>query len=329
MNKLKIAVLTHNEGYAKALARGLAERTENTAVKAVYGSLPELSELADKLIDDGMIIVTDVCMQQKQQILLLTDKSSEEEGYNRICKFSRVSDILSKITRIYFELNDIEFAALNETDTVITGIFSDTGGCGATSFSIALGRAIALKSERPVLWLNAGARDDYAVYTGQITFETSKKEMLYLISEGEAWNLNKYCARDEYGLGFFRPEKLTNSLYDIKTLESLLAAVCAKQIFAHIVIDAGINGGIAHTCHQKLWLLSRRDKRTEIEKGTDGVRIYNFADEQAGDTAFCIPTDETSFEITGDNIRISPDGIFADSVSKIADMILEHDDCQA
>ena len=127
MKKLAVAVLSEDMGYAKALSRGLAEERKNIYIKPICVdnfSAAQREKLIDELTELGYILVADFDINERDELIILTECDVCDLCCNKISKFSPVRAIFQKITEIYFEKNKIEFSYLMEDDTKILGVLS-------------------------------------------------------------------------------------------------------------------------------------------------------------------------------------------------------------
>lgn len=249
MDKLAVAVLANEEGYGKALARGLANESERVRIRLESCknlSPEEKRKTAEMLALEGYIVVTDtdVALEGVKDdisghILFLTDglgkngalseknralsgKSTlplekksllSEKKAEKTCslpKLSPVKTIFNEIKNIYFKTNGIEFCRLREEKERIVGVFQPCGGSGATSISVTLARWIALLQEKPVLYVNASSKDDYGLYVYRGERIQPKKKMILHIVENIPWNIEEYCFTDKYGVSYLMPERKYN-----------------------------------------------------------------------------------------------------------------------
>ena len=323
MKKLAVAVLSEDMGYAKALSRGLAEERKNIYIKPICVdnfSAAQREKLIDELTELGYILVADFDINERDELIILTECDVCDLCCNKISKFSPVRAIFQKITEIYFEKNKIEFSYLMEDDTKILGVLSPWHSSGSTVFSIALGRTFAMKTDDPVLYINAGIYDDYMLYMDKSSEKSvSKKELIYNIIQKYPWNMEKYLIKDKYGLFYLCGESGTNTLSERKCIEKLILGITKKKMFSYIIID-GMMPDMDYICHEKIAICDCRYKRTYFDvRDEDYIQIYNFSYKEDNK---CIPKDEESFQVEENHICISMEGVFADKINTIADEVL-------
>ena len=70
----------------------------------------------------------------------------------------------SRIKEIFLNVTGTEFFRAEAEEEKVIGFFAETGGCGVTAAAVVLSRWLALSSDKPVLYVNAGPKDDYAYY---------------------------------------------------------------------------------------------------------------------------------------------------------------------
>lgn len=333
MKKLAVAVLTSEESYGKALARGIAGESDKIIVKtACFGTITcqERQRLTEELINNGYIVVTDEDISLKiplcEKMVLLKENQNEAAG-NQIPVISSVSFIFGKIKEIYFKEYQREFCRLNEGEEKIIGMFSATGGCGCTVTSLTLARWISMLSEKPVLYVNASHRDDYGYYVLSSDNVQPKKQMMMHFIDNLPWELDKYCFQDQYGAYCFKPEEKENSLNKTEYLELILSDVTKKKIFSYIVID-GLSDKKEHLCDVRIGVIDAKDSRTAFyNREKDSMTICNRCDEtkpmESREKYYRIPYDEESFKVSENHVEIRMDGLFSESIRKIAEMIID------
>ena len=249
MKGIAIAVLTDDESYGRALARGIAEESERVKVRALCTrNMPddEFLSQAKELADGGYVLVTDRIIEQPKPDDVLPDGtaalgssfslpehmlilSEERTCCHLSCmpKLSPVREIFSRIKEIFLNVTGTEFFRAEAEEEKVIGFFAETGGCGVTAAAVVLSRWLALSSDKPVLYVNAGPKDDYAYYlrptTGSVDQYRPKKELLFHIIEKLPWNLEKYCFKDSFAVHCLKPEPEGNCLSAREYLEKFLA----------------------------------------------------------------------------------------------------------
>lgn len=354
MKGIAIAVLTDDESYGRALARGIAEESERVKVRALCTrNMPddEFLSQAKELADGGYVLVTDRIIEQPKPDDVLPDGtaalgssfslpehmlilSEERTCCHLSCmpKLSPVREIFSRIKEIFLNVTGTEFFRAEAEEEKVIGFFAETGGCGVTAAAVVLSRWLALSSDKPVLYVNAGPKDDYAYYlrptTGSVDQYRPKKELLFHIIEKLPWNLEKYCFKDSFAVHCLKPEPEGNCLSAREYLEKFLAAVTEKKYFQYIVTD-GMRSGAENLCDMRIGVCSSPDKRSVFYEGDeDFATIYNFAAEEISDEPLriYIPPDEESFQPSEKGIDISMEGIFAARLRDMCRKILAETD---
>lgn len=315
MKGLAVAVMTENEGYGKALARGIACESERVSVKVVCTkgfSRDELLNAVKKADKEGCITLLDGYggeyaesgeAYEKRLIFL----SSERSGGRFISKLSPVREIFGVIKEIYFKTSGAEFYRLHEGEERIIGFFPETGGCGCTAIAVTVCRWLSLISDEPVLYVNAGLSDDYKYYISGSFDERSscferaeaKKEMIFRIAEDMPWNVEKYCGKDALGVFFFKPEERKNCLSERKYLEKLLASLSGKRGFSYIAAD-GLREGEEYFCDVAVGVSSAADRRSGLKRKEERfINVFNFCGEFEKP---CSELEEDSFFENGENL---------------------------
>jgi len=294
MKNIKIAVLTKNKKYGEALSRGLAEeRTgiEITCIDSTKGA-------------DYDILLTDLESLSGPQILVLSDENAPEA--NLVDRCFSVAKIMNIILDKFIENNGRLFLPQKSKDTVVIGVVGETGGAGATSVAITIGRILSLQ-EKNVIYLNFSDNDDYVIYS-ECSFESIKsiRELLYRINEGQRINLSSFLTKDSYGLNMMKPDcKIC-----ISDTEVLLRFLSEEAQMDYIVVDTGRKKDHIENCHHLIIISNFNDSRS---KNNDGAICNHTITEGKNH----IREDRETFGKKDHDVVISMDGGFAIDIKRL------------
>lgn len=277
MNKLRVAVLTENYAFGKALARGLMG--EGSGLEVIcYSSEDDFCRESrerkgedphKEIANNHRILVTDMAWAFQwlpaSNILFLKGLETAYEAIYQLDKLSPVRAIYSLLTDIYIDNTGKEFTPLAFKDVSVVGILSPFGGSGATVVSITLARALAYKRETGVLYMNLGERDDYFFYVrGDESDIKGKKELLFSIEEGRKEGLRKFLISDEHNVQYFLPGEGRNC-FDRRTyIEKVLRLVGESGLFSYVIVDLGRKEEYVDLCHLVCRVYDQRDMRSRL-----------------------------------------------------------------
>lgn len=232
MKSVNIILDLKNAKYAESLARGLCY--EYAGLNIFF---EDNKKSISKLISRG-ILITDKLVENEAKTIFLSQEGDENYRYC-ILKISPIKKILEAIKTISQKEYGIE-AYIRNQETKTVGVFSKRGGSGVTTFGIVLGRILAAKTERKVLYLNLGIVDDYSLYAGISNYDVcNKMEYCLLKEEGIPLNIENYCVEDSWGVYYFRPESNMNSLFLHVKRSKLMSYIINEKFFSYVIIDYG------------------------------------------------------------------------------------------
>lgn len=130
------------------------------------------------------------CAEGKNCLVVRLDGSPQTadgqrgDAMPRVFRYQSVSAILRDVMRIYEEEGRgrvMESGGAAKAQTKIIGVYSPAGGCGKTSFALALG--LMLAKEKPALYLNFEPFSGFETLLGT-SFSADVTDILYLIKTG-------------------------------------------------------------------------------------------------------------------------------------------------
>ena len=210
---------------------------------------------------------------------------------------------------------------LKEDDkTKIWCLRSSLGGSGCTAAATVLSRVLAGRCDGEVLLIHVGNIPAKTIYSEEIVFPLRPaKELEYMLGTGQEMSLDRYMAKDRYGVFTVETGEYINEL---------LAAAEKEGRFSHIVVDGG-NTIQNVICNININIISCDDIRTkgyeetieeEIEEGSREFYIFNKSRfTNSRNPVFYIPYEEEGFVRNGEKISIRMDGAFAAIIGQLAE----------
>lgn len=326
-----VAVLTEEESYGKALARGITGESDKIKIKHICtGNMTEeqIQLTACNLIKEGYVILTDHYMaleteMKRKTVFLVKTAMDAEDG--RIPELSPVRDIFAKIKEIFFDEYGVEFYRFSQEKEIILGITGKTGGCGCTAVSVVLARWLSMLADLPVLYVNASERDDYGYYSYRNEEVRPKRQMLLHVADNIPWEIHNYCFWDKWGVFYFKPEKTVNCLTGEQWFQKVISAVLDKKKFPFIIID-GLPDNLSYICDKKINVVNSKDVRSAYYENKGAcLTIWNRCCNKGtgqGEPQYAIPDDSESFIYGHEGIDIMMDGDFSAGIRQVAEDVI-------
>lgn len=314
MSKIDIGIYMKNVKYARALARGLCNESTNLNI-----FFADKENDVEKLITEGLVI-TDYDMPNNPKIMFLREFAEESEVYEGPSKISPVRAVLSKLSEMAYSNYGMEWEHTHGDEAKIISLISQEGGVGVTSIAIGMARMLSLK-ECSVIYINMGPLDDYERYA-EAEFEGTKCKMQYMLykDQGMKGNIKKFLGRDEWGVYYFKPEKIKNSLFDQQEQDKILKYLTNENFFTHIIVDYGKGVRLERKKNEKLVAVYKKNcyrvlSKAHVESDLNIINFMDYLEDEEGE--ICINCDPDSFVNTAQNIEISMSGNFMDQIEKI------------
>lgn len=280
MLNLNLAVFDKDNLYAQKLSHYLLSITEYSFSVQVFSKFNLLQDFLNNHSIDILLIDSNVFKQgidklQAEVVILLTDGCIETELRKMLCinKLQAAKAIVKEMIRIYTHVCDKELIGGGSGEaTKLICIYSPVGGCGKTTISIALGRALARKKVRTIYI----GMEEFSSCRGMLKgdFEEGLSDILYYISkscENMAMKLQGLRERDEKsGLFFIPPASFGGELleFDAKAFVDFIQEIVRSREYDVIILDL--------SCHLSIvnkMLLEECDKRIYIVPNTDQASI--------------------------------------------------------
>ena len=161
---------------------------------------------------------------------------------DNVFKFRSAADIIRSIPELYEQAAVSGF--INDAGSVMSVVCVSgmTGGCGRTSFSIALSRLIRQKTGEGVLVISMGQMSDIYNYFKDTAAPDSADMNLLLLNyaSGSSTDPAAYLINDEYGISYIRPS--VDGISDLSSMTSaelsgFLSYIRSWNIFGTVIFD--------------------------------------------------------------------------------------------
>lgn len=235
-----ITISTEDWEYGKALGRVISQIHNESII-----NVQKHSEDSDLAADKDLLII-----QQGVHELKIFLSECEENEENKLCeneiieyKYCRVSRLVKKIFAKWGELSGIKFLNDKVNNIHIMGVLGVTGGAGATSIAITLGRQISKLCRKKTLYISMDELDCSNYYFNNSSSQKNINDFLYHLFYKNS-NLGKleveeFLNEDFYGIYYFTPSNGYNGLRELtqEDLISLLYKIANWCGFEFIIID--------------------------------------------------------------------------------------------
>ncbi|SFL18686.1 Cellulose biosynthesis protein BcsQ [Lachnospiraceae bacterium KH1T2] len=148
-----------DEVYVRRLMKYIAN---NAVIQVEIQGFSEIRQLKKYLEEHTpeMMLAAESLLEEEPELklgglsLILTEADEIEsiKGYKAICKFQSCENIMREIFRQYADRAPALVKNRKESKVELIGVFSPVGGCGKTTFALALGQVLAQREK--VLYLN-------------------------------------------------------------------------------------------------------------------------------------------------------------------------------
>lgn len=176
------------------------------------------------------------------KLIILTEEDMEEwEGFPSVFKYQSCMKILQAVAALYGDREgEPEKGIMTKRKLRIWGVCSPLGRLGKTSFALAAGQILALKS--PTLYLNLEAYSGFEELFS-VAYERNMGDLFYTIRQGKG-NAAVQMAGiiQEIGkLQYLPPVLSPEDMEEIgeKEWETLMTALCRESIYENIIMDFG------------------------------------------------------------------------------------------
>ena len=348
MENIKIALITEDRAYGRALGLALVDVYRNFTV-TLFQSAPvhnELDRMDLVLSDSGKGI------RIHGKHILLTEKQSQidrnyEDNIYKLYKYTNVRSLAAELLFIYTSITGRKAVPVRNTGAKIVLFGAVEGGTGCTSAAMAFAREMSRFHGKKVMYISLEEIESTSEYVGNTASAKSISEYLYYLFNTDDDQhfpfLESFTVSDRFGVDAFVPSPGRNVLNSLnkEEMQYFVSAALDTGSYDIMVIDASNNiGKAAVTCYEmanNICMVTRNsgteykeDRFLEYftflkgEKILDRMgRVMNFYDGQEHDigllrTVAQLPYDPEAFSVH-DGIRvISPDGAYGEGIRHLA-----------
>ncbi len=234
MENIKLAIITKDREYGRALGFGLIDVYKNFTV-TLYQSEPVHTGL--EAFD---LVLTDAGIQQQQNVIFLVEKPSmveknEEEQDFRLYKYGNVRQLAGDLLFIYSHLTGRKALPIKKQDMKLIAFGSMEGGTGCTAAAMALARELSRFHDQKVMYLSLEELESTLDYMEDFPEGKSIGEYLYHLFNQDGRTgipfIESFLVFDDHGVEAFLPSPGRNVLKSLSPEE--------MRIFISAVMDTG------------------------------------------------------------------------------------------
>jgi hypothetical protein len=280
-------------------------------------------------------------------------KTMISDGMNCVFKYQSAYGIVRGIPDICEQLTLSGGITDLKEDMSVICVSGFSGGCGRTSFSLALARMIRQKTGEGVLVINTSPMSDLYNYFSDINYAKGADMNLLLLNfaSGSRVNSSAYMMNDSYGVSCIRPPADYMSDFSSLTADEISGFteyIREWNVFSTVIfdMDGSIDERSLRLCEQADSLFIIHDDRRhpsgvediwleKIMSANDPDKVYRilnydisggavdriFFDEESLRTEtlydYCLPADPDSFFMREGCADISMSGAFAAAVGAV------------
>ena len=246
MENIRIAVISENRDYGRALGLALVDVYRNFTV-TLFRSVPAHDEL-DKM--DLVLTDTQQEIEIKGKFIMLVEKISQiDKDYEAKCfrlyKYSNVRQLAGELLYIYSAVTGRKAAPIRNVNAKVVLFCSPSGGSGCTSAAIAFAREMKRFHDKKVMYLSLEEVESTFAYMEKLSDGKNAGEYLYHLFNDREDNkfpfLESYIVSDPYGVEAFIPSPGRNVMKSLSPEEMtyFAGAVLDTGSYDFLVIDAG------------------------------------------------------------------------------------------
>lgn len=246
MENIRIAVISENRDYGKALGLALVDVYRNFTV-TLFRGVPMHNEL-DKM--DLVLTDTQQDLEIRGKNIMLVEKISQiDKNYDgkcfRLYKYSNVRQLAGELLYIYSVITGRKAAPIRNVNAKVVLFCSPAGGSGCTSAAIAFAREMRRFHDKKVMYLSLEEVESTFAYMDKLSDGKNAGEYLYHLFNDRENNkfpfLECYIASDPYGVEAFIPSPGRNVMKSLSPEEMtyFAGAVLDTGGYDFLVIDAG------------------------------------------------------------------------------------------
>lgn len=248
MENIKLALITEDQDYGRALGLALVEVYKNFTV-TLYSSAPLHKELDDS--DLILMDTNDYSVIQHNRIQLVEKNSQTDKNYDekrfRLYKYSNVRQLVGELLFIYTFLTGRKAVPVRNSNAKIIVFGAAEGGCGCTTAAIAFARELHRFHGKKVIYISLEEMESTLEYMKTFTSGKSISEYLYyLFNSNDSRHfpfLESFLVMDDYGVEAFIPSPGRNVLKTLtpEEIQYFISAVLDTGNYDAVIIDASDN----------------------------------------------------------------------------------------
>lgn len=359
MENIKLAIITGDKDYGRALSLALVDIYKNFTV-TLYQSEPVHSQL------DGFdLVLKDWAEEEGGMYIYLVEKPSlvdrdYENKIFRLYKYCNVRQLAGELLFIYTALTGRKAVPIKNQDAKIVAFGSTEGGVGCTSAAIAFAQELKRFHDKKVIYLSLEELESTLEYMEPFPGGKSIGEYLYFLFDDSGRErmpfIESFLVFDYYGVDAFLPSLGRNLLKTLneEEMQFFISAVMDTGRYDFLVIDSGCsldkNTVCCYEMANHICLISngqsfgKKEERfleymvfqkgeTIIDRMAKVVNYYSEPEPQTDETSdqdeedilrvICrLPEEDASFSIQNGIRTISPDGAYGEGIKVLVDSIL-------
>ena len=354
MENIKIALITKDRDYGKALGLALVDVYRNFTV-TLFQSVPLHNEL-DKM--DLVLIDNDVNIKINGKNIWLAEKQSQiykdyEEKIFRLYKYSNVRNLAGELLFIYASLTGRKAIPVRNTNAKIVVFSCVEGGAGCTSAAISFAQEMSRYHGKKVIYISLEEIESTMEYVEKGAVSKSISEYLYYLFNSKDDQrfpfIESFTVTDKYRVESFMPSPGRNLLNSLskEEMQFFVSAVLDTGGYDVMVIDVSNNlGKAAMTCYEmanNICLVTKTDKESYKEerfldyftfvRGEKILermgRVVNFSDDESDSdgllrTVCRLPYDPESFASFEGIKEIRPDGLYGRKINQLTESVIKN-----
>lgn len=246
MENIRIAVISENRDYGRALGLALVDVYRNFTV-TLFRGVPLHNEL-DKM--DLILTDTQKDIEIRGKCIMLVEKISQiDKDYEgkcfRLYKYSNVRQLAGELLYIYSAITGRKAVPIRNVNAKVVLFCSPAGGSGCTSAAVAFAREMRRFHDKRVMYMSLEEVESTLAYMEKLAEGKNAGEYLYHLFNDRDENrfpfLESYVVSDPYGVEALIPSPGRNVMKSLSSEEMayFTGALLDTGSYDYLVIDAG------------------------------------------------------------------------------------------
>ncbi len=244
MENIKLAVITKDKDYGRALGLALVEVYKSFTV-TLFQSVPIHSKL-----EEFDLVLKDFEKEDSEPFIYLVEKPSmTEKNYEdkrfRLYKYSNVRQLAGELLFIYTALTGRKAVPVKNQNIRIIAFCSAEGGVGCTSAAMAFARELKRFKHKRTIYISMEELDSTLEYMEPFPEGKSINEYLYHLFDEEGKDrfpfIESFLVFDSCGVDAFLPSPGRNVLKSlgVEEIQYFMESVMDMGRYDMIVLDLG------------------------------------------------------------------------------------------